>query len=321
MYGNNFFISLIMFPFLAARAISLIILTFTLFSIFKKWNTGNNKELFNCLLLSNVFLILSSIFIFILSKMSYYYRFDFNDLIMIFLSLVITIIIFAIVNRSNNKIYPDEYFSNISDTDFLKMELTNSINVLMSIFNSSKNEYQEKSNAKKSQKFEAYKNNSSYSYQNKENSYTDYNYYGNDLGPAPFRGYIKDDWSFLLFIIFSFLTCGIYHWYFIYRVAQMANITCDGDGENTGGLLKFVVFGTLTCGIYCLFWEFNVMNRLQANAPRYRRFTQDGGASFLLWLIIGSWFCGIGAFVAWSLMIKNVNLLAKAYNIAHANEN
>lgn len=63
------------------------------------------------------------------------------------------------------------------------------------------------------------------------------------------------------------------------------------------------------------------MNRLQANAPRYRRFTQDGGASFLLWLIIGSWFCGIGAFVAWSLMIKNVNLLAKAYNIAHANEN
>ena len=165
MYGNNFFISLIMFPFLAARAISLIILTFTLFSIFKKWNTGNNKELFNCLLLSNVFLILSSIFIFILSKMSYYYRFDFNDLIMIFLSLVITIIIFAIGNRSNNKIYPDEYFSNISDTDFLKMELTNSINVLMSIFNSSKNEYQEKSNAKKSQKFEAYKNNSSYSYQ------------------------------------------------------------------------------------------------------------------------------------------------------------
>lgn len=84
MYGNNFFISLIMFPFLAARAISLIILTFTLFSIFKKWNTGNNKELFNCLLLSNAFLILSSIFIFILSKMSYYYRFDFNDLIMIF---------------------------------------------------------------------------------------------------------------------------------------------------------------------------------------------------------------------------------------------
>jgi hypothetical protein len=329
---SNFLYFLISLPFLGGMAISLVFMTFSLFSIFKNWNTGKNKELFNGLLISGIFLLITNVFLFIISKIFYYYGYYGNFYLVIVALIVIGLIYF--IGNSKEKIYPDNYFSNISNTEFLKREINESINVFISVFNKSKSDFQEKSEAKKAQKLENYKNQNTYNnnnYSNNSNnnynnynnagSYNAYNNYGRNLGPAPFRGYVKDDWSFPLYIILSIITCGFYHYYLIYKAAESINIACAGDGEETSGLLKFFLFGILTCGIYCLFWEFNFMNRTQANAPRYGRNIPDNGGSFLLWMIVGSWLCGIGFFFAWYLFFKNLNAICRAYNMEYANAN
>ena len=52
-------------------------------------------------------------------------------------------------------------------------------------------------------------------------------------------------------------------------MAHDVNIACDGDGENTSGLVAFVLLSLITCGIYAWFWYYNLGNRLAANGPRY----------------------------------------------------
>ena len=41
----------------------------------------------------------------------------------------------------------------------------------------------------------------------------------------------------------------------------------------------------------------------------------ENGTTVLLWLIFGSFLCGIGAFVAMHILIKNTNAICNAYNV------
>lgn len=115
----------------------------------------------------------------------------------------------------------------------------------------------------------------------------------------------------------TIITCGIYSYYFIWKMAHDVNIACDGDGESTGGLVKFILLSFLTCGIYSWFWYYNLGNRLAANAGRYGMNMQETGTTILLWLIFGSLICGIGQFVAMWILIKNTNKICYAYNKSH----
>ena len=121
----------------------------------------------------------------------------------------------------------------------------------------------------------------------------------------------RDIWEYVLFTI---LTCGIYSYWFIYKLAEDINIICDGDGKKTGGLLEFILLSIITCGIYAWFWEYNIGNRLAENAPRYNMHFTEDGTSVLMWMLFGSLLCGIGQFVAMNIIIKNTNQLALAYN-------
>lgn len=95
------------------------------------------------------------------------------------------------------------------------------------------------------------------------------NGYNNGTIP-PYSGTrLKDDRGLASYIILSIITCGIYSYYFIYKMAHDVNIACDGDGENTSGLVAFVLLSLITCGIYAWFWYYNLGNRLAANGPRY----------------------------------------------------
>jgi len=116
------------------------------------------------------------------------------------------------------------------------------------------------------------------------------------------------------YILFTILTCGIYGYWFTYKIAADVNTICDGDGKNTGGLLKFILLSIITLGIYSWFWYYNIGNRLAENAPKYNLSFSENGTSVLLWMILGSFLCGIGPFVAMHILIKNTNALAFAYN-------
>ncbi len=128
---------------------------------------------------------------------------------------------------------------------------------------------------------------------------------------------LNDNRGLASYIILSIITCGIYSYYFIYKLAHDVNIACEGDGQETSGLVAFILLSIITCGIYAWVWYYKLGNRLQLAGSKYQLTIQENGTTVLLWLIFGSFICGIGAFVAMHILIKNSNLICGAYNREH----
>lgn len=125
---------------------------------------------------------------------------------------------------------------------------------------------------------------------------------------------LQSDRSLLMYILLTIVTCGIYSYYFIYKMAHDVNVACDGDGQSTAGLIQFIVLSIITCGIYSWIWEYSLANRLAQNAPRYGMTFVETGTTVIMWLIFGSVVCGIGPFIAMHILIKNSNAICAAYN-------
>ncbi len=125
---------------------------------------------------------------------------------------------------------------------------------------------------------------------------------------------IKEDRSLIMYILLSLVTCGIYSYYFLYSIAQDANVVCADDGKKTSGLAAFILLSIVTCGIYAWIWYYSLGNRLSENAPRYGLNFSENGTTVLMWMIFGSFLCGIGPFIAMHFLINNMNALAHAYN-------
>lgn len=132
--------------------------------------------------------------------------------------------------------------------------------------------------------------------------------------PVYAQGPLQTDRSLGMYILLTIVTCGIYGYYFIYKMAKDVNTACEGDGKSTSGLAAFILLSIVTCGIYAWVWYYNLGNRLQSNAPRYGLHFTENGTSVLMWLIFGSLLCGIGQFIAMNILIKNSNALCAAYN-------
>ena len=124
----------------------------------------------------------------------------------------------------------------------------------------------------------------------------------------------KEDRSLVMYILLSIVTCGIYSYYFLYSIAQDANVVCADDGKKTSGLAAFILLSIVTCGIYAWIWYYNLGNRLSENAPKYGLNFSENGTTVLMWMIFGSFLCGIGPFIAMNILITNMNALAHAYN-------
>ena len=129
---------------------------------------------------------------------------------------------------------------------------------------------------------------------------------------------IDQERSLAMYILLSIITCGIYSYYWIYKVAEDTNTMCEGDGNETKGLLIFILLSLVTLGIYAWFWYYQLGNRLAANAPRYGLSFQEDGTTILLWMLFGALLCGIGPFVAWYYLINNMNAMAAVYNRMHS---
>lgn len=120
--------------------------------------------------------------------------------------------------------------------------------------------------------------------------------------------------SFILFLVLSFLTCGIYSFYFIYSVSRDTNTMCYGDGEYTRGLVGYIILTILTCGLYSLLWHYNLANRLNANIYKYGGTASENGLTFILFYIIGILVCFFCSFYAIYIIFKLFNKLAFLYN-------
>jgi hypothetical protein len=135
--------------------------------------------------------------------------------------------------------------------------------------------------------------------------------YGNP-GMPPQR--LRTDYSLLAYILLGMVTCGIYPLYIIHCIAQDMNITGDGDGEHTNGLLMLILLSTITCGIYGWIYWYKFGNRQAHTAPRYGMAFQENGTTVLLWMVLGSMLFGVGPFIAMYILLRNTNALNAAYN-------
>ena len=136
---------------------------------------------------------------------------------------------------------------------------------------------------------------------------------------AAWKRPVTEDRNFVLYVVLTIITCGIYGLVFLYSMIQDVNTVCDGDGEHTRGLLGLILLSLVTCGIYSFYWYYCLGNRLAKNAPRYGMSFQENGTTVLLWMVIGSLLCGLGTWVANYIIIKNCNQLCAAYNRTHWN--
>lgn len=139
----------------------------------------------------------------------------------------------------------------------------------------------------------------------------------NQDGGVNERQPLAENRSLIVNIIFGIVTCGIYAWYFIYKMAHDINIACAGDDENTPGLALYIVLSVITCGIYSFYWQYKIGNRLAANAPKYGLSFQENGTTVLVWDIFGSLLCFVGPFIALHILIKNSNAICHAYNVKY----
>jgi len=120
--------------------------------------------------------------------------------------------------------------------------------------------------------------------------------------------------SFGIYLLLSIITCGIYSIIFWYQYTEDINEICRGDGHESPNYIIVMLLSIITCGIYGYIWYYSQANRLQAAANKYGIFIQGNGTTVLLWMILGSLLFGIGPFIAFYILINNMNQVAIAYN-------
>ncbi len=119
--------------------------------------------------------------------------------------------------------------------------------------------------------------------------------------------------SFLTVFLLSVVTCGIYWYYYMYRLTQDINQMTGDDGYYTDAA-AVVLLSIITCGLYSWYWLYRQGGRLKRLADCNGVYCAETGTTYLIWAIIGSLVCGLGNLVAHYLLIKNFNNIADAYN-------
>lgn len=119
--------------------------------------------------------------------------------------------------------------------------------------------------------------------------------------------------SFLMYLLLTIVTCGIYSIYYWYTYTEELNRMTDGDGEPLQDYIVVLLLSIITCGIYKYIWLYKVGNKLVKNGPRYGVSFSEDGSTILLWYILGS-FIAIGPFMAVYFLTNNFNTLAIRFN-------
>lgn len=118
--------------------------------------------------------------------------------------------------------------------------------------------------------------------------------------------------DFIMTLVLTIVTCGIYMYYFIYTVTADVN-EMSGDNENKLDPMMTVILSIVTCGIYAWYWWYTVGNTVNRISLSNNIRCEETGTTLLLWVVLGA-FIGIGPFIAMYFMCKNVNNIADVYN-------
>ena len=127
--------------------------------------------------------------------------------------------------------------------------------------------------------------------------------------------YKKDDRNFVIYLLLSILTFGIYSIYFWYSYTEDLNQLLKGDGKESPNYIIVWFLSCITFGIYGIWWRCRQADRLFSGAPlRYQITIRESGSFLLVWLLMGYLTYGIGTLAAHYFLIHNLNLTASAHN-------
>ena len=88
-----------------------------------------------------------------------------------------------------------------------------------------------------------------------------------------------------------------------------------GDGEDSPNYIIVLLLSWVTCGIYGVYWRYKQANRMYRESyDRYGVMIEENGSAILLWTLLGYLTGGIGQLVADYFMIQNLNKTALVYN-------
>ena len=124
---------------------------------------------------------------------------------------------------------------------------------------------------------------------------------------------MKTDRIFLMYLVLSIVTCGIYPIIFWYQYTEDLNIICAKDGKPTMNYIIVLLLGIVTCGIFLFVWYYQIGDRLEKNCQAYGVQTTTSGTTLLLWVLLGTWVV-VGPYIAAYKMIEDMNNLSIAYN-------
>lgn len=124
---------------------------------------------------------------------------------------------------------------------------------------------------------------------------------------------IQDDRKLWKLILLTIPTFGIYNIYFWFQFTRDLNDMNREDIRIKNYILVWFL-SILTLGIYRWVWLFYLADRIQVTGERMGIRIKPGGGTVLGWKLFGS-FIFIGPFVADYYVIRNMNYLAKEYNL------
>ena len=122
---------------------------------------------------------------------------------------------------------------------------------------------------------------------------------------------IKESRSFILYLIFSFITSGIYSIFFWHKYIKDLNLVCDDD-EDSPNVILVLIFSIITFGIYYFYWMYKHSNRIKNAGEKFGVNIKQDGVFVLVWSIIASIFTfGLGILLGQYFMIYNFNKITE----------
>lgn len=85
-----------------------------------------------------------------------------------------------------------------------------------------------------------------------------------------------------LYFILNIFTLGISSIFFWYKWTEKVNTVCEGDDRDSANYILVLILSVMTCGIYTLIWNYQMGERLYQIAPKYGVEIKHGGIFVML---------------------------------------
>ena len=129
------------------------------------------------------------------------------------------------------------------------------------------------------------------------------------------RFQLKTDRNFIINVLLSMVTFGIYPLFFYNEITESINIIASPyDGKKTTNyILLMLVLAPITCGIWAIVWNHQISSRIGDELKRRGIGYNFSSSTFWLWSVLGS-LIFVGPFIYSYKMVEAMNLLSADYN-------